>query len=155
MTDTQAPLIHNVNWNIDYRVKLGRAWTRFLRGLENKQLLASKCDECERVFVPAQDYCEHCYAKIEEWQEVEPIGTLDTATIVYQGFEGGPEAPYAVGAIAIDGTDTLLMHFIGGVDLENMDEARARVKKGLRVRAVWKDERSGEITDILHFEPIE
>lgn len=155
MTETQAPLIHHVNWNIDYRVKLGRAWSRFMRGLENKQLLASKCDECGRVFVPAQEYCEHCYVKIDEWQEVEPIGVVDTATIIYQGFEGGPEAPYAVGAIAIDGTDTLLMHFIGGVDLDDMDAARARVKRGLRVRGVWNENRKAEITDILHFEPVE
>lgn len=152
---TTEPLIHDVHWSIDYRVKLGRAWSGFMRGLEQKKLLGTKCAECDRVYLPAQDYCEACYAKIDEWVELEPVGTLDTATIVYQGFDGSPDAPYAVGAIAIDGTDSLLMHFIGGVELHDMEAARARVKKGLRVRAVWSENRTAEITDISHFEPIE
>lgn len=155
MNATPSPLIQDVNWKIDYRVKLGRAWSRFMRGLQDQQLLGSKCAECERVYVPAQDYCEACYAKIDEWLELEPVGTLDTATIIYQGFEGGPEAPYAVGAIAIDGTDSLLMHFIGGLDFTDVDVARERLRSGLRVRAVWSEDRSAAITDIKHFEPIE
>lgn len=154
LTDT-TPLIHDVHWSIDYRVKLGRAWSRFMRGLRDKQLWGTKCPECRRVYVPAQDYCEACYVKIDEWVQLDPVGTLNTATIVYQGFVGGPTAPYAVGAIAIDGTDSLFMHFIGGVDLSDPDAARARLRRGLRLRAVWADERTAAITDIRHFEPIE
>ena len=70
---------------------------------------------------------------------------------MYQGFEGGPTAPYAVGAIEIDGTNSLLMHFIGGVDLTDSDSARAQLKAGTRVRAVWADDRKAAITDIKHF----
>jgi uncharacterized OB-fold protein len=152
---TTAPLIQDVHWKIDYRVKLGRAWSRFMRGLQDKQLLGTKCPECDRVYVPAQDYCEACYVKIDEWVDLEPVGTLDTATIIYQGFDGGPEAPYAVGAIAIDGTNSLLMHFIGGIDLTDPDAARARLRSGLRLRAIWADERTAAITDIKYFEPVE
>jgi uncharacterized OB-fold protein len=159
MTETTAPtesaLIHDVHWRIDYRVKLGRAWSRFMRGLEQKQLLGTRCAACDRTYVPAQDYCEACYEKIEEWVELDPVGTLRAATIVYQGFEGGPEAPYAVGAIEIDGTDSLLMHFIGGVDLADSDAARAVLHDGLRVRARWADTRVAAITDIAAFEPAE
>jgi uncharacterized OB-fold protein len=154
-TKSHETLIHDVHWEIDYKVKLGRAWTRFMRGLENEELWGTKCEACQRVYIPAQDYCEACYERIQEWVQVEPVGTLKTATIVYQGFEGGPKAPYAVGAIEIDGTDSMLMHFIGGVDLNDPDKARAALHSGLRVRARWSSERSAAITDISHFAPVD
>ncbi|WP_214103365.1 Zn-ribbon domain-containing OB-fold protein [Acrocarpospora catenulata] len=152
MSETStAALIHDVRWEIDYRVRLGRAWSRFMRGLRDRKLLASTCDHCDRTYLPPQSYCEACYEPITRWQECEPVGTLRTATIVYQGFDGGPQAPYAVGAIEIDGTHSLLMHFVGGVDLSDVDAARKALRGGVRVRAVWADERTAAITDIAHF----
>jgi uncharacterized OB-fold protein len=151
MTTSEAALLHDVHWKLDYRVRLGQAWSRFMRGLQDQKLLASRCDNCSRAYVPPQSYCETCFVPIQEWLEVEPVGTIRAATIVYQGFEGGPTAPYAVGGIQIDGTDTLFMHFIGGVDLSDEDTARATVRGGVRVRAVWAPERTAEITDIKHF----
>ena len=148
-----TPLYHDVHWEIDYRVRLGTAWSRFMRGLQERQLWASTCSSCERTFVPPQSYCEFCFTAIESWKQLEPLGTLHTSTIVYQGFQGGPEAPYAVGAIEIDGTDTLLMHFLGGVDLSDADTARKALHPGLRVKAVWADDRTAAITDIRHFVP--
>lgn len=151
MTTTEPAVLHDVHWKLDYRVRLGRAWSRFMRGLQEQKLLASRCTNCSRTYVPPQSYCEACFAAIDEWLEVEPVGTIRAATIVYQGFEGGPTAPYAVAGIQIDGTDTLLMHFVGGVDLSDEDKARATVRGGVRVRASWAPERSAAITDIEHF----
>jgi uncharacterized OB-fold protein len=151
LSSTEPALVHDVHWELNYKVRLGRAWSRFMRGLQEQKLFGSRCDTCNRVYVPPQSYCESCFVPIDSWLELEPVGTLQTATIVYQGFEGGPEAPYAVGAIKLDGADTLLMHFIGGVDLSSQEEARAVLRSGARVRAVWADERVGAITDIRHF----
>jgi uncharacterized OB-fold protein len=151
LTTPEPALVHDVHWELDYKVRLGRAWSRFMRGLQEQKLLGSRCATCERVYVPPQSYCESCFVAIDDWLEVEPVGTLRTSTIVYQGFDGGPEAPYAVGAIELDGADSLLMHFIGGVDLGSQDEARAALRSGARVHAVWADERVGAITDIEHF----
>jgi uncharacterized OB-fold protein len=152
-TGTDA-LIHEVNWTIDYRVRLGVAWSRFMRGLESKELWSSRCGSCSRSFVPPQSYCEHCYEPITDWQQVDPVGTLGASTIVYQGFQGGPEVPYAVGAIAIDGTDSQLMHFIGGVDLSSPAEAREQLRHGLRVQAEWAPTRTAGILDIRCFTPL-
>lgn len=158
MTETVAAkegaLIHDVHWRIDYKVKLGRAWSRFMRGLEQQQLWGTHCTGCDRTYVPAQDYCEACYEKIEDWVQLEPVGTLRAATIVYHGFEGGPTAPYAVGAIEIDGTDSLLMHFVTGVDFTDQDAARIALHDGLRVRASWAPDRTAAITDIAGFAPV-
>jgi len=153
MTQTTTPdtLIHDVHWEIDYKVRLGQAWTRFMRGLQNKELWATRTNDGARTYLPPQTYDEATFEPISEWVQLEPVGTLRASTIVYQGFEGGPTAPYAVGAIQIDGTDSLLMHFIGGVDLTDPDSARAQLRSGTRVRAVWADDRTAKITDIVHF----
>jgi uncharacterized protein len=152
MSSNEPALIQDINWTLDYRVRLGRAWSAFMRGLAEQKVLATHCAQCRRTYVPPQSYCESCYAAIAEWREIEPIGTLRAATIVYQGFEGGPTAPYAVGAINLDGTDSLLMHFLGGLDLSLSDVARRALHHGARVRAVWAAERRAAITDIDHFE---
>jgi uncharacterized OB-fold protein len=151
-TDQQA-LVQDVRWEIDYKVRLGQAWSRFMRGLAQQQLWATTCSSCRRTTLPPESFCAACYEPVTEWKQLEPIGTLRAATIVYQGFDGGPEAPYAVGAIQIDGTDSLLMHHIGGVELADPETARARLRDGLRVRAVWAEAPTAAITDVAHFAP--
>lgn len=155
MTSHTDSLIQDVSWRLDYRVRLGVAWTRFMTGLENHELWATRCEGCSRTYVPPQMFCEACFEKIDDWIEVEPAGVLGASTIVYQGFEGGPEAPYAVGAIKIDDTDSQLMHLIGGVDLSDSAAAREQLRSGLRVRAVWAEEPSASILGIAHFAPEE
>jgi uncharacterized OB-fold protein len=151
---TTTPLYHDVHWEIDYRVRLGKAWSRFMRGLQDQKLLASTCVSCDRTFVPPQSYCEFCFVEITEWSELEPVGTLRASTVVYQGFQGGPEVPYAVGGIEIDGTQSLFMHFLGGVDLSDPETARQTLRSGVRVRAVWAEERTAAVTDIAYFTPV-
>ncbi len=148
---TEPLLTHDVTWHIDYRIHLGETWSRFFHGLAKKEIRATRCTRCERTFVPPQSFCEHCFEPAEEWTTVPPKGTLQVATIVYRGFEGGPQPPYAVGGIKLDGSDTLLMHHIGGVDLTDPDAARKILRAGLRVEAVWAEDRKGSIMDISHF----
>jgi len=154
MSGNEPALIQDINWTLDYKVRLGRAWSRFMRGLAEQKVLGTHCAQCDRTYVPPQSYCESCYLAIEEWREIEPVGTLKTATIVYQGFEGGPAAPYAVGAIHLDGTDSLFMHFISGPDLADAGSARQALQHEPRVRAVWASEPEPAITGIKHFELI-
>ena len=152
---TEQLLAHDVTWHIDYRIHLGETWSRFFHGLIAKEIRATSCSKCNRTFVPPQSYCEHCFEPIDKWTTVAETGTLHVATIVYRGFEGGPQPPYAVAGIQLDGADTLLMHHIGGVDFSNPDAARARLRRGLRVKAVWAENRTGSIMDIRHFVPVE
>jgi uncharacterized OB-fold protein len=91
---------------------------------------------------------------MDNWVEVPPTGTLVSATVAHEAFLGGPEAPYGVGAIRLDGTDTLFLHHIGGFDLSDPELIRTNLAKGARMQAVWAEERSGTILDILHFTPV-
>jgi uncharacterized OB-fold protein len=56
--------------------------------------------------------------------------------------------PFAYGMMLLDGASTGLVHFLGEVDLKE-------IKAGMRVEAVFKEERVGDILDIKYFRPID
>jgi uncharacterized OB-fold protein len=78
---------------------------------------------------------------------------LSTFTIVYAQFTGLPAPPYCAGLIKLDGADTALMHYVGGVDLQDLEKAKQAVRVGMRLQAVWRDQREGKISDIECFRP--
>jgi uncharacterized OB-fold protein len=86
--------------------------------------------------------------------EVGPQGTLEAFTICYVPFLGLPPPPIATIMVKLDGADGCLGHVLGGVDLSDVDKAKELVKIGMRVDAVWRDDRKGEIADIQHFRPV-
>jgi len=45
------------------------------------------------------------------------------------------------------------MHYVGGVDLQDIEAARRTISVGTRLQAVWRDERDGKISDIEYFRP--
>jgi uncharacterized protein len=154
MTQTvNAPTTQPVHWDLRYDVHLGATWSRFMAGLRDQRILANRCTTCARVFVPPQAYCESCFEPTGEWLELAPEGTVEVFTVAWLGFKGGPKPPYIIGGIRLDGASTLLMHRIVGVDLSDPAKVRDGLPTGSRVRAVWSDERSGQILDIAHFEP--
>jgi uncharacterized OB-fold protein len=142
-----------VHWDLRYDIHLGATWSRFMDGLRDKKILANRCPDCARVFVPPQAYCESCFVATDEWLELPPVGTLEVFTVAWHGFRGGPQPPYAIGGIRLDGASTLLMHWVIGVEFEPGSDLRASLPFGSRVEAVWSDERTGQVLDIAHFRP--
>ncbi|MBI2847528.1 MAG: Zn-ribbon domain-containing OB-fold protein [Chloroflexi bacterium] len=143
-------------WNIPYRHSAGRFASRFLIALrDEKKVYGVRCPRCKRVLVPPRPFCERCFVQCTEWVGVSDKGTLEGFTISYQAYVGLPTPPYASGLIKLDGADTALMHFVGGVDLSDPQKAKKAVKIGMRVEAVWKEERLGHILDIEHFRPVQ
>ncbi|WP_067707117.1 Zn-ribbon domain-containing OB-fold protein [Nocardia yamanashiensis] len=143
-----------VHWDLNYDIHLGATWGRFMAGLTERRILANRCPDCSRVFVPPQAYCESCFVRTGEWLELPPEGTVEAFTVAWQSFRGGPTPPYAIAAIRLDGASTMLMHYVRGVDLADPNSVRGQLPPGTRVRAVWAAERTGQILDISHFAPI-
>ncbi len=142
--------------SLPYKWAMGAATTRFFEELKNKKIMGTKCPKCNRVLIPARSFCSHCFEKIDEWKEVSQEGTLRTWCTVNFSYEGQPkEPPYILGIIDLDGADVGLPHFVGGVDLDDFEEAAKKVHIGGRVRAVWKENRTGNILDIDYFQPVE
>lgn len=150
-TEQDEIVVQDVKWHLDYQVHVGRTWGRFLEGLRNGQILGTQCAGCDRVRVPAQSYCENCFREVTDWVELPDEGTLQAHTISYHEFQGSPPAPYALGAIQLDGATTVLMHQIGEIDLSSAEAARQRLRRGSRVKAVWAEDRKGHILDIQYF----
>ena len=97
---------------------------------------------------PGNRLCAKCFSKLDELVEVSDKGTLVSYTVVHSAGAHYPvEPPFAYGIIQLDGADTALAHILGEVGFEN-------IKVGMRVQAVFKDERKGHILDIKYFKPL-
>ena len=132
-----------------YSNAAGPIRSRFLLYLRDHQkILGTRCPACGRVFVPAKSTCPKCFENIKEWVEVSPEGTLETYTIVYKAEPFHIAAvPFAFGIIKLDGADTGMVHRLGEIDFR-------KISIGMKVKAVFNEERKGDIRDIKYFRPI-
>lgn len=131
--------------SIPYRWSYGGALTRFFaESRDNKRIVGTRCPRCASVTVPAARICTICFVEATELVEVSDHGVLDTFTTVHLPFPGQPtEPPYTYGLILLDGASTYFSHLIA--------EPEETLSCGMRVEAVWSDERKGDLFDILYF----
>ena len=127
----------------------GAVGSKFLIELrDNKRIMGTKCAACNRVYVPARSVCTDCFAQLNEWVEVSDKGTLLTYAIARQSTVAQPVTPPIIyGIVQLDGADTGLVHMLGEVQLE-------KLHVGMRVQAVFKEERTANILDIKYFRPL-
>lgn len=143
------------DWNIPFTHTAGTHATKFFKELkENKKIYGTKCEKCNRVLMPPRPFCERCFEQTTEWVEVKDEGVLTALSINYMKYTGLPEPPYAIGIIKLDGADTSIIYTVAGVDLSNPETAKEKLKIGTRVKTVWKEEREGNMKDILYFTPV-
>ena len=155
MTQEEEILIMPGAWNLPFRYTAGRFASRFFRELrDSKKIFGVRCPQCRRVLLPPRPFCERCFVSTEEWVELGHQGTLEAFTICYVPFLGLPPPPIATMMVKLDGADGCLMHVLGDIDLSDVDKAPELVKIGMRVEAVWREERKGEISDIEYFRPV-
>lgn len=154
MTQEEEILIVPGRWDLPFRHTAGRFASRFFEGLREKRILGVRCPRCRRVLMPPRPFCERCFQPLEEWVEVGQQGTLEAFTICYARFTGLPDPPYCQILVKLDGADSALMHLLGEVDLEDVERAVQRIQIGMRLEAVWREERVGGIQDIRHFRPV-
>jgi uncharacterized OB-fold protein len=131
-----------------FQVTVGATGSKFLIEIrDNKKLTGIKCPSCEKVYVPPRLHCPTCCVKMSEWVELSGKGTLDTYTVVrYQEPYQPKEPPIIYGVIRLDGANTGLTSILGEVDPD-------KVKIGMRLEPVFKDEREASLLDIDHFRP--
>lgn len=129
----------------EYQFSYGRISRFFKELVESKRIMGTRCNKCGTVFCPPTSDCPRCWAPTE-WIEVGPEGTLLHYSIMtLPSVYRDREIPFTLGLIKLDGSDTGLMHFVDETDMK-------RLRNGLRVKAVFAEERRGYITDIRHFE---
>jgi uncharacterized OB-fold protein len=136
-----------------YRYAAGRYASLFLRGLREGRFLASRCSRCDRTLVPPRIACTGCFGRMAEIVEVSLRGTLLTYTIVkfpfLDPFTGVQRPiPYGYGMVRLDGTTNSFQYFLS-------EKESSRLSVGMAVEAVFRDERRGEMADLVHFRPVE
>ncbi len=127
----------------------GAVGSRFLIELrDKKRIMGTRCPACNRVYVPARSICKDCFGQLDEWVEVSDRGTVLTYAVAHEAKPIQPMAtPIVYGIIQLDGADTGFVHMLGEVDPDQL-------RVGMKVQAVFKEERVGNILDIKYFKPL-
>jgi uncharacterized OB-fold protein len=144
------PVVVHQDLKVPYRYSMGGVPSKFFIEIrDNQKIMGIRCPSCDVVFVPPRSTCGRCFSQLQEWVEVGNQGTLETYTQVRYSTPVQPaSAPFYYGIIKLDGADTGLAHMVG--DLQGKEP-----RIGMRVQAVFKEERKGNMLDILHFKPVE
>ncbi len=146
--------IFEIKWKTDlpYRYSIGKLAVKFFEELkENKKIMGSKCSKCAKVHSPPRAVCAECFIEmtVKDMVELSPRGTLEGFTVINYPFTdpttGGLRPfPYGYGLFKLNGADTHMMFFLKETDY-------TKLKIGQQVEAVFKEEREGNIGDILYF----
>lgn len=147
----------SARWEIPYSHDIGETASRFFLELrDNARIVATKCPQCGRVFLPPRSFCERCFVSLKEhWIELSPEGTLEAFTIVTEdySFSSMPKPPYVLCLVKLGQASTCLAQLLLGVDLSNPRKAAQELKVGMPVRVVFKEHREARIND-FHVELI-
>lgn len=129
-----------------YRRSVGPVLGEFLAGLRDGRILGARAAG-GRVIVPPAEYNPETAEPVEGLVEVASAGVVTTWSWVESPRAAHPlKKPFAWALVRLDGADTALLH---AVDAGSAN----RMRTGMRVRARWRAERTGEIADIACFEP--
>jgi len=143
-----------VDAKFPYRYSMGAIPSYFFRMIrDEKKIMGRKCPQCGVVYIPPRPVCGPCFEPTTEWVEVGPRGTLVAFTVVYFTFLDPMTGkrrpvPYGYGIVKLDGTDRRLQHFLSESDPK-------KLKVGMRMEAVFAEDRKGNLADIVHFKPVE
>jgi len=142
--------VREVEGSLDLRFRhsYGEHYDRFYREMrDNRRIMTVKCSRCGAVLLPPRPYCGFCFSEADEWVELPDEGTLLTYTIVHLPFKGQPtEPPYAYAFIMLNGADVQFPHMLGEVEFDD-------IEVGMRLKAVWSEDRKGTLHDIRYFRP--
>ena len=147
--DQAEELVYSGRIRVPYRWWVGETGSRFFVALRDEmKILGTWCEKCNLVFVPPRKTCGRCFHTRMEWRELGREGTLTSYTIPrYRESIHPLEPPFAFGIVRLDGADTGLAHLVAGFE-------EGELRSGLRVEAVFKDQREGNILDIRYFRPL-
>ena len=143
------PYVAEIRLVMPYRYFPGPTATRFFVELrDNQRILGIKCRTCGIVYVPPETICGRCFEKLHEWVEVGNQGVLQTYTTSHYTLPiHRNQAPRIYGIVKLDGADTGFLHHLGEVDVEALHI-------GMRMEAVFMEERAGNVLDIKYFRPV-
>lgn len=137
-------------WGVWHRYTYGVAGEKFFREMKDHgRLVASLCPKCQIAVLPANQYCENCFAEMTEHRPVGDAGTVYSFTVLRESLDEAPLAePLVVALVRFEGVTGGWLAPLKGVPAD-------QVRVGQRVKCVWRPpgERRGELADLAHFAP--
>jgi uncharacterized OB-fold protein len=119
----------------------------------NRRIMGVRSPAGDGAMIPPRETCDITHKPTGTWVEVSQTGTVRAMSVIHLEFIGQKQPPpYIYAEIMLDGASTRLIHNVSGID---MSRAKELVKPGTRVRAVWRESRTGSLDDISHFELID
>lgn len=139
------PLSAPLDVGFDYTRSTGPTLGRFLSDLRRRRVTGNRGAD-GRVHVPPLEYDPVTTEPLSEFVEVPATGVVRGWSWIPEPLEGQPlDRPFAWALIQLDGADTSLLHAVDA-------GTPSSIRTGARVRARWRPERVGAITDIECFE---
>jgi uncharacterized OB-fold protein len=130
---------------LPYRRSVGPVVGAFLTGLRDRKIVGSRTTD-GRVMCPPLEYDPDTGEAVDDVVDLADAGTVRSWAWVSEPLRKHPlDRPFAWALVQLDGANTTLLH---ALDAPSPDA----VSTGMRVKARWKDERVGHITDIECFE---
>jgi uncharacterized protein len=144
------PVVVRQDLQVPYRYSMGATASKFFIEIrDHRKIMGIRCPACNVVYVPPRTTCGRCFSQLDEWVEVGDRGTLETYTRVHYSTPVQPvPAPFYYGILKLDGADTGLAHLVGGMKGQEP-------WIGMRLQAVFKEDRQGNMLDISYFQPVE
>jgi uncharacterized OB-fold protein len=142
------PMVHHSQISVPYSWWAGDTAGRFLKALRDRQrIMGTRCEGCDRVFVPPRKTCPTCFTENKDWTAVSDEGAVVAYTVARRQLAAiAQPVPVIFALIRLDGADTALLHIIDHAD-------PGQITIGMRVRACFSSEAGATIKAISHFEP--
>jgi len=152
MTASEQPFEVRDSIVNDYLYSYGGISRFFREIVENRQIMGTRCPTCAKVWCPPRTHCSDCYVATT-WIPLSGEGVVRSAINCYYvptnySLHKYLHMPYVLALVQLDGADTCL-HSVVHVD----EPVLGSVKPGMRVRAVFREQREGRLTD-FYFAPI-
>jgi len=76
---------------------------QFYKFLNQKKLMAGKCQKCGKIHLPPRPLCDNCFSRDFEWISVSGKGKLLTYTVIHIApAQFQALTPYVVGIIQLE-----------------------------------------------------
>lgn len=151
---SQSSPNHVLEFPGGYTRSVGPVIGRFLSDLRDGRLVGVRT-RAGRVLFPPLEYDPDTGEDVTgEFVEVGPVGTVESFSWVSEPLPSHPlDRPFAWALIKPDGADTAILHVLDVGELERGAKQPKRLKTGIRVRAAFRADPQGEISDIKAFRP--
>jgi uncharacterized OB-fold protein len=129
-----------------YKRSLGAVLGQFFTALRERRILGARRADGS-VLVPPKEYDPETAEALRELVPVAETGVVKSWAWVQAPRKQQPlQTPFAYALIQLDGAATPLLHVVDAGSASAM-------KTGMRVRARWREQTVGAITDIAAFVP--